>query len=453
MNTEQSDNQFYIKMTETPVEKLILKLAVPTIISMLITSFYNMVDTFFIGKINTSATGAVGIVFSFTAIIQAIGFFFGHGSGNFISRKLGEKDYETAERMSITGFLTSFIVGFFIMIFGIIFLKPLALLLGSTKTILPYTMDYLRVILFGVPFTTASFVLNNQLRFQGKAVYGTIGMGTGAILNIILDPLFIFTFNMNIMGAALATILSQFISFLLLLFGCLRNAEVKLNFRKYTPKFFYYKEIVRGGLPSLCRQGISSIGMICLNFAAEPYGDEAIAAMSIVSRIMFFGMATIIGFGQGFQPVCGFNYGAKRYDRVKKSFWFCIKFSSIFLLIVSVFGFTFSRDLVRIFRKEDLKVIEYGAEALRYQCVTFVLMSWITISNMMLQTMGKVIPASFLAMGRQGILFIPLVFIFPPLLGATGLFLVQPAADILTFLVAIPLQLNALRNLRTESTK
>lgn len=446
------DNQFYIKMTKTPVQKLILKLAIPTIISMLITSFYNMADTFFIGKINTSATGAVGIVFSFTAIIQAISFFFGHGSGNYISRKLGEKDYEQAERMSITGFLSAFIVGFIIMVLGIIFLKPLALLLGSTKTILPYTMNYLRVILFGVPFTMASFVLNNQLRFQGKAVYGTIGMGTGAVLNIILDPIFIFTFHMNIMGAALATVISQFISFLLLLFGCLKNAEVELNFKKFTPKLSYYKEISRGGLPSLCRQGIASIGMICLNFAAEPYGDEAIAAMSIVSRIMFFGMAAIIGFGQGFQPVCGFNYGAKRYDRVKEAFWFCVKFSSIFLLIISILGFIFSKDLVRLFRKEDLKVIEYGAEALKYQCITFVLMSWITISNMMLQTMGKVIPASILAVGRQGLMFIPLVFIFPNLFGATGLFLVQPVADVLTFLVAIPLQLNALKKLRLEST-
>lgn len=447
------DNQFYNKMTQTPVQKLILKLAVPTIISMLITSFYNMVDTFFIGKINTSATGAIGIVFSFTAIIQAISFFFGHGSGNYLSRKLGEKDYEQAERMCITGFLSAFIVGFVIMIFGIIFLKPLALLLGSTKTILPYTMDYLKVILFGVPFTMASFVLNNQLRFQGKAVYGTIGMGTGAVLNIILDPIFIFTFNMNIMGAALATVISQFISFLLLFYGCLKNGEVKLNFRKFTPKFSYYKEIARGGFPSLCRQGIASIGMICLNFAAEPYGDEAIAAMSIVSRIMFFGMAAIIGFGQGFQPVCGFNYGAKRYDRVKEAFWFCVKFSCIFLLIISILGFIFSEDLVRLFRKEDLQVIEYGAEALRYQCITFVLMSWITISNMMLQTMGKVIPASFLAMGRQGILFIPLVFIFPHLFGATGLFLIQPVADILTFLVAIPLQLTALKKLQLEATE
>lgn len=445
------NNQFYIKMTKTPVQKLILKLAVPTIISMLITSFYNMVDTFFIGKINTSATGAVGIVFSFTAIIQAVSFFFGHGSGNFLSRKLGEKDYEQAERMSITGFLSALIMGFIIMILGIIFLKPLALLLGSTKTILPYTIDYLKIILLGVPFTMASFVLNNQLRFQGKAVYGTIGMGTGAVLNIILDPIFIFGFQMGIMGAALATIISQFISFLLLFFGCLRNGEVKLNFRKFTPKLSYYKEIARGGFPSLCRQGIASIGMICLNFAAEPYGDEAIAAMSIVSRIMFFGMATIIGFGQGFQPVCGFNYGAKRYDRVKEAFWFCIKFSSVFLFIISVLGFIFSKELVRLFRKEDLLVIKYGARALRYQCITFTLMSWITISNMMLQTMGKVIPASFLAMGRQGLLFIPLVFIFPNLFGATGLFLIQPAADILTFLVAIPLQLHALKKLHPES--
>ncbi len=438
----------YNKMLEEPVKKLILHLAFPSIISMLITSFYNMVDTYFIGKISTSASGAIGIVFSFTAIIQACAFFFGHGSGNFISRKLGENRKEEAEKMAATGFYCAFFIGIIIMILGLIFKRPLSILLGSTKTILPYTIDYLKFILLGVPFSMASFVMNNQLRFQGKAFYAMIGIGIGAVLNIALDPIFIFTFRLGIQGAALATIISQIISFVLLFILYYCNSDISLKLKYTTLKRSYIFEIIRGGTPSLCRQGISSLGLICFNIAAHPYGDEAIAAMSIVSRITYFGLAAMIGFGQGFQPVCGFNYGAKKYNRVKEAFWFCVKFGSIALLGLAVLGGIFSKNLIAIFLENDATVISYGTIALHFQCVTFALNSWITVCNMMQQNLGKVFSASFLSMARQGILFIPLVYILPPLFGLYGLFLVQPIADLLTFLIAIPLQLHVIRQLK-----
>lgn len=438
----------YNKMLDEPINKLILRLALPSIISMLISSFYNMVDTYFIGKISTSASGAIGIVFSYTAIIQACAFFFGHGSGNFLSRKLGENRKDEAATMASNGFFLAFFIGIIFMICGLLFKRQLSILLGSTKTILPYTMDYLKFILLGVPFAMASFVMNNQLRFQGKAFYGMIGIGTGAVLNIFLDPLFIFTFKMEIQGAALATIISQIISFTLLLILYYYHSDIQLKLKYISLKKEYIFEIICGGTPSLCRQGISSLGLICFNIAAHPYGDEAIAAMSIVSRITFFGLASMIGFGQGFQPVCGFNYGAKKYDRVKEAFWFCVKFGTIAMLILSILGGIFSKSLVAIFIENDPKVIVYGTKALRLQCITFSLNAWITICNMMQQNLGKVFSASFLSMARQGIIFIPLVYILPPLFDLNGLFLVQPITDLLTFLIAIPLQLRVMKQLR-----
>ena len=310
---EEQQNAKFIEMTETPVGTLVCRLAVPTMVSMLVTSFYNMADTFFVGKINTSATGAVGVVFSLMAIIQACGFFFGHGSGNYISKQLGKRDTEEASRMASIGFFSAFLFGIVFMAAGLVFLEPLARALGSTDTILPYAKDYLGIILLGAPFMTSSLVLNNQLRFQGNAFYAMIGIATGAVLNIGLDPLFIFVFQMGIKGAALATILSQIVSFCLLVAGSFRGENIHISYRKFHPDGAAFLEILRGGIPSLLRQGLASVAVICLNFAAGGYGDEAIAAMSIVNRIMMFAGSALIGFGQGFQPVCGFNYGAGLY--------------------------------------------------------------------------------------------------------------------------------------------
>lgn len=325
----------YIYMTETPVPRLIGELAVPTIISMLVTSFYNMVDTFFVGKIDRQSTAAVGIVFSVMALIQALGFFFGHGSGNYISRRLGAKDFEEAAAMAANGFFLAFLCGLLVMAGGLVFLKPLAVALGSTPTILPYTEDYLRIILIGAPFMTSSLVLNNQLRFQGSAAYAMVGIVTGAVINIVLDPLLIFVCGMGVAGAAAATVISQFCSFLLLLFQSRKGGNIRIQFCNFKPNGHYVKEICRGGIPSLCRQGLASISGILLNHGAGLHGDEAIAAMSIVSRVTMFASSALIGFGQGFQPVCGFNYGAKLYGRVREGFAFCVKYATLFLVGIS----------------------------------------------------------------------------------------------------------------------
>ena len=449
----QKQEQKYIKMTTTPVEKLICSLAGPTIVSMLVTSFYNMADTFFVGKIGTSATGAVGIVFSVMAIIQAFGFFFGHGSGNYVSRKLGEKDFEEASRMAATGFVSAFLAGLVIMIVGLIFLEPLCYLLGATPTILPHAKSYLRIILIGAPYMTAALVLNNQLRFQGSAFYGMIGITSGAVLNIVLDPLFIYVFHMGVAGAALATIISQFVSFLLLLRGTGTGGNVHIDLRKFSPSIQRYKIIINGGSPSLCRQGLSSVSTACMNLMARPYGDAAIAAMSIVMRITNFAASIMTGFGQGFQPVCGFNYGARKFRRVQKGFWFCVRLSSVFLLGMSVLGWFGASGLVALFQREDQEVIAFGTRALRFQCISFPLLGWITMCNMMMQTIGKGVRASIMAMSRQGLFFIPLVIVLSSRIGFLGVQMSQPISDVLSFLVAIILQASVLREMNLQVKK
>ena len=448
-HTDEKQEQKFHQMTEIPVSRLICRLALPCIISMLVTSFYNMADTFFVGMLKSnSATGAVGVVFSLMAIIQAVGFFFGHGSGNFISRELGKQNYEEASNMAATGFFSALAAGTLICVLGELFLEPLAMLLGSTATILPYTKAYLRVILFGAPWMTASLVLNNQLRYQGSAAYAMVGIASGAVLNIALDPLLIFTFDLGVAGAAWATIVSQFVSFCLLLAGCAKGGNLHIHIARVQLRLPYYIQIVRGGLPSLARQGLASVAAICLNRAAGPYGDAAIAAMGVVQRIMMFGGSAMIGFGQGFQPVCGFNYGAKLYHRVKEGFWFCVKTSFGFLLTVSALGMIFAPELIALFR-DDPEVVQIGTAALRFQCATLSLSSWIVMSNMMLQTIGKTAGATFLAMSRQGVFFIPLVYLLSRTLGLPGVEMTQAVSDVLTLVCAVPIQLRALRELDT----
>jgi putative MATE family efflux protein len=348
--------------------------------------------------------------------------------------------------MAATGFYASLAVGLVICVAGQLFLEPLAYLLGSTDTILPHTKAYLQVILLGAPWMTASFVLNNQLRFQGGAMYAMVGITVGAVLNIILDPVLIFGANLGVAGAGWATIISQFVSFCLLYMGCNRGNNLRIRFKNIRLRPYYFKGIFQGGLPSLARQCLASLATICLNHAARPHGDAVIAAMGIVQRIAMFGASTMLGFGQGFQPVCGFNYGAKLYDRVKKGFWFSVRISTIVLVAISATGFLFAPQLVGLFR-DDPEVIACGALALRLQCISFPAHGWIVMSTMMEQSMGRTVPATFLSVARQGLFFIPLVWILSAAFDMTGIQMTQAAADLLTLLCTIPIQRKYLREL------
>lgn len=442
----------YIRMTTAPVEPLICRLAVPCIVSMLVTAFYNMADTYFVGMLKSNAaTGAVGVVFSMMAVIQAVGFFFGQGSGNFISRELGKKNEEQASQMAATGFFSALVTGGVICLLGQLLLEPLALFLGSTKTILPYTEAYLKVILLGAPWMCASFVLNNQLRFQGSASYAMVGIVTGAVVNIILDPILIFGLKLGVAGAGWATILSQLLSFCLLLLGTRKGGNIRIRLKNFRFSGYLYLWIFKGGIPSLARQSLASVATICLNNAAMVYGDAAIAAMGVVQRITMFGASAMLGFGQGFQPVCGFNYGAGFYSRVRRGFWFCVKVSTLVLLGIGALGYFFAPRLIALFR-DDAQVVGFGAAALRYQCLTMLLHGWVVMSNMMQQSMGKTIPATFLSIARQGLFFIPLVWLLSAWLGFPGIQLTQPTADLITFLCAVPIQLHVLRTMPTEKS-
>ena len=455
-NAQETKDPKFITMTETPVKKLILKLAIPTMVSMMITSVYNMADTFFVGQISTgsaeatSATAAVGLAFPLMAIIQAFGFMFGQGSGNFISRALGSQKTDEAERMAATGFFMALIAGTLLMTLGLLFLHPLVILLGSTETTLPYALSYVRLILIGCPWMTASLVLNNQLRFQGNALFAMIGIGTGGLLNIALDPLFIFALDMGVSGAALATIVSQFVSFSLLFLGTRKSDSLNIRLRNFTPNSHYVLEMLRGGAPSLFRQGIGSVSTTCLNNAARVFGDPAIAAMSIISRVMMFANSLVIGFGQGFQPMCGFNYGAKKYGRVREGFFFCVKYSTIFLLGAAVLGEIFAPQIIALFRRDDAEVIRIGTTALRLQCLTMASFGFCSLSNMMMQTTAQTTRASLVALARQGLFFLPLILILPLFWGLFGIQIAQPIADVMTLTFCMILQGGLLRKLKEQ---
>ena len=439
----------YQLMINTPISRLIPRLAVPTIISMLITSIYNMADTFFVSQLSTSASGAVGVNFSLMAMIQAIGFTLGMGSGNFMSRMLGAREQEKAQRACSTAVYTAFALGLLLAITGIANIDSLVRMLGATETIAPYAKDYGRYILIAAPYMTVSFVFNNHLRSQGNAALSMIGITTGGILNVILDPVLIFGLKMGISGAAIATIFSQFVSFTILLVLVIRSGNVlKPHPRYFTFQGWVYKEILSAGMPTLGRQGLASVASVLLNVASSGFGDAAVAAMSIVTRIMMFINSALIGFGQGFQPVCGFNFGAGRYDRVLEAYFFCRRVALVFLLVMGVIMFAISTPIMRLFRKEDAEVIRIGALALKMQCCLLPFQSYTIIGNMLTQSIGYSFRATLTAISKQGLFFIPAILILPSLLGILGLQLAQPVADGLTFVLTQVIEVTVVKELR-----
>ncbi|MDR2485318.1 MAG: MATE family efflux transporter [Treponema sp.] len=445
----RGDDKF-ILMTETPVESLVCRLAVPSIIIMLVSALYNMADTYFVGSLGTSAVAAVGVIFPLMAVIQALGFLFGQGSGNYMSRELGARHFDRASKMAATGFFSTLIAGVVLAVLGLVYANPLALALGATPTILPYAKEYMRFILIGMPWMAGSLVLNNQLRFQGSSFYGMTGMLSGAVLNMLLDPLFIFVFGLGIKGASAATMISQAVGCSVLLAGCSRKGNIGIHPGNFSPSLSNYREIFRGGIPSLLRQGLMSVMAIVINRFAAVYGDAAIAAISIVNRVCMFAGSAVMGLGQGFQPVCGFNYGAKQYDRVKQAFWFCVRLVSVVLTCICVILAISAPRVIALFRRDDAAVISIGTRALRIQCAGLPFTGWLILCNMMMQTIGKSLQASFLALSRQGLFLLPCLLCFTPLWGLLGIQISPAASNIASFFLAIPLGIGTLRQMRKE---
>ncbi len=436
----------YEFLTQAPVGRVIATMAVPTIISMLVTSLYNIVDTYYLGKISTQATAAAGVVFPVMTVIQAFGFFFGQGSGSYISRCLGAQNCDDAGKMASTAFWSSFLWGIVIALLGLIFLEPVSLALGSTPTILPYTKDFLRILFFGTPFMTASLTLNNQMRFQGNVISSMIGVSVGAVLNMGLAPLFIFVFKMGIRGAALGTVIGQVFGFVTLLALNRLTGGLRVRPSGFRGAWRYHKVIFKDGTPSLSRQGLGSLAFFLLNLSAVRYGDAAIAAMSIVGRVSAVVFAIIVGIGHGFQPLCGYCYGARLYARVKKGFNFCLNYGIAFCLVCGIPGFILASEIVDLLSNDTL-VVRVGAAALRWQIVSWPIGVYITFSNMILQTSGRSLSANVLAFCRNGICFIPLIIALPRIVGLTGVEICQTAADFLSFAVALPVIVRYFRSL------
>jgi len=424
------------KMLETPVDRLILSLAAPTIVSMLVTSIYNMADTYFVSQLNTSASGAVGVVFSLMAIIQAVGFTVGMGAGSIASRLLGQGRGEEADIYASSGVAAALVVGAAMAALGQAFRGEIMWLLGSTETIYPYAMDYAFYITLGAPVMILSFTLNNLLRWQGKANLSVLGLATGGILNILLDPVFIYGFNMGIGGAGAATLFSQCVSLTILaaLF-MLGKSELRVSVGKLSHAPGTYLAILKQGMPSFFRQGVLSAATMALNYNAKLYGDAAVAALSIVTKVFMLIQSIVIGFGQGFQPVLGYNYGAGRLDRVKEAVWFSVRICTVILTVGAVAGFVLAPQVITLFRRDDALVIAIGTRAFRWQCLTLPLGAVLVFANMFFQSLGKSWRAVVLAVCRQG-LYIPLVYLMTGRFGLGGLERTQTVADLLAFVLA-----------------
>lgn len=434
-----SEEQQYIRMTETPVSRLVTSLAVPTVCGMLVSSIYNITDTFFVSQLGTSASAAVGVVFSIQSLIQAVGFSIAMGSGSMVSRRLGQKDSESASKFVSSAFAMALVFGTLLGVFGLLFLEPVLSLIGSTETMMPHSVAYARYILAAAPIFAASFVLNVAMKSQGNAMLSTLGMAAGNLLNVVLDPLLIFGLKMGTAGAALATAISQCVSFLALLWCFLKKQDtLHIKWSLVSRDVHDYITIVRVGSPTLCRQGCGSIASALLNNRAMLFGDAAVAAMSIANRVYNVIRSILVGIGQGFQPVAGFNYGAKRPDRVKAAFRFTLVLGTGVALLSTGLLAVSAPQLMALFRRDDPEVIRMGSQALRMLCVVLPLLGYSTYVNQMLQCLGRSGQATFLASCRQGTLYVPLILVLPALLDFTGIQLTQPIADGLTFLVSIP---------------
>lgn len=445
---KQSD-VYYDKMTKTPLAKLIISLGIPTTISMLVTNIYNMADTYFVGTLGKSQQAATGILFTLQAIIQAISFMLGQGSGSLVSKALADKDTKEASGYVSTGFYTGAIAGTVLMVLGLIFLEPFMRLLGSTETILPYAKQYGFCVLIMCPAVVCSFVLNNNLRYEGKAFYAMIGLVTGGILNIAGDYFLIRVLHMGVLGAGISTAVSQFISFLILLFFYEKMAQSKIRLKYISKEIKVYIIICKVGFPGLLRQGLSSISSGLLNNLTRPYGDAAIAAMSVVNRFSMLVMCVGLGVGQGYQPVAAFNYQAKKYDRVKKGLLVTMSVGFVCIFCLAVPGFIFAEEIVCLFQKSK-DVIKIGTFALRCACIGILGLPFSVPVNMLYQSIRKAGMSSFLSLLRSGLMFIPTLLITTYLWGMTGIQISQPIADVATGLISIPFTIAFLRKTKFE---
>ncbi len=436
------------KMTENSVVKLVVTLSIPTVLSQMITSIYNMADTFFVTSLGDSAVGAVSVVFALQSIIQAIGFGLAMGAGSLVSRRLGEKDDASASKYAACAFYAAILLGLLLTGGCLIDLSGLLRLFGSTETILPYARDYALIILLGAPVMCSSFVMNNVMRAEGKAIFAMLGLTAGGLVNIVLDPIFIIGLGMGVAGAALATVLSQCVSFILLLsFYVSGKSIVRLSPKYLSRKIADYGIIVKTGLPTVFRQGLGSLATTLLNVQVKDYGDSAIAAVGIANKVYMLLRSFVLGIGHGFQPVAGYNYGAGKKERVKKAFWTATLLGTVIATVAAVILLVFSGQIIGIFNPETAETVKIGSRTLVFMGIALPFLGYSTYVNQLYQSLGFVKGASVLASCRQGIFFLPLIVILPAWLGLDGILLTQPLADVLTFIVSVPFNVAFLKKI------
>ena len=434
----------YDKMTKSPLVKLIVSLGIPTTISMLVTSLYNMADTYFVGTLGESPQAATGILFTLQAIIQAVAFMLGQGSGTLVSKALADRNKEEASEYVSTGFFTGLFFGIAFSVLGLLFLNPLLRLLGSTDTILPYARQYGACVLLSCPVVMGSFVLNNNLRYEGKSFYSMIGLVSGGLINIFLDYLMVVVFEKGILGAGIATAVSQTISFIILLHFFKKMGESKIRFKHLSKNSHTYFTIMKVGFPALVRQGLTSFSGGLLNNITRPFGDAAIAAMSVANRFSMFVMCVGLGIGQGYQPVAAFNYQAKRYDRVKRGLLATMVIGFVMVACLAIPSIIFAEDIVYAFQKSPA-VMEVGVLPLRAACIGAMFLPFSIPVNMLYQSTRQVKISTFLSMLRNGVTFIPTLLITTHIWGLLGVQISQPLADVMTGLIAIPFVISFLR--------
>ena len=451
MNKKNGPNQEArrLMMLNDPISRVIPKMAIPTIVAFLINSIYSLADTYFVSSLGTNATAAVSVNASLDQLIMMCGSMLAMGANSYIARLLGEGNEKKASQVLSTSFFTAFAIGALLLAFGSIFMVPMVRLLGATPTCEQYSIDYATYILLAAPFMACNFVMNQCLRSEGSATLSMVGMGFGGILNIILDPIFIFGLDMGVAGASLATAISKWVSFAILVFPYVtKRSLLHLSIRNFRPSKDIISKVVSVGSSSLFRNGLNVVSAIMLNNIAGGISDSVLAAVGVSNKIMMFPFCIILGFGNGFQPVAGFNWGAKRYDRVEESYKFSSRVSLIGSAVMAVLIAVFCDQLIVLFAGTDMEMRRIGAFCILAQCIALPIHAWVAIVNMLCVGLGNAKGAMLLATARQGTCFIPFVHLMAMLLGAYGVASVQALADVLSLALAAPLAISMMRKIR-----
>ena len=450
MNKQNGSSQEARRMMllNDPIPRVIPKMAIPTIVAFLITSIYSLADTYFVSSLGTNATAAVSVNASLDQMIMMCGSMLAMGANSYIARLLGEGNEKKASQVLSTSFFAAFAMGALLLIFGSIFMVPMVRMLGATPTCEQYSIDYATYILLAAPFMASNFVMNQCLRSEGSATLSMVGMGFGGILNIILDPIFIFGLEMGVAGASLATAISKWVSFGILVFPYVtRKSLLHLSIKNFKPTRDIVTKVVSVGSSSLFRNGLNVVSAIMLNNIAGSISDSVLAAVGVSNKIMMFPFCIILGFGNGFQPVAGFNWGAKRFDRVEESYKFSSRVSLIGSVIMAVAIALFCDKLIILFAGTDMEMRRIGAFCILAQCIALPIHAWVAIVNMLCVGLGNAKGAMVLATSRQGSCFIPIVHLMALVLGAYGVASVQALADVLSMVLAIPIMISMKKKL------